>query len=238
MNPFPPQAYTRETMIKAYQWLQSQSAEIRQLAITPDLLISLFQKAQMQGKEALERPSLQNFKSELKNLAGMIGEFEIAETSVHDATAGAVHNPATMPPQSASASFASEASASHASKAPAGASVQGGRYDAQGMASDSNAAANAAAAAAALGSRAPGFSQTSASGASDSPPQIPNQVIFSTPTPRPGGGNIDALVLDSKSLEWLEEIQRELNLESTAEALRLALSVGYGRLSDLFPRRR
>lgn len=76
MNPFPPQAYTRETMVKAYQWLQSQNANIRELANTPDLLVSLYLKAQLQGNECLDRPSIQNFKSELKSLAGMMGEFE------------------------------------------------------------------------------------------------------------------------------------------------------------------
>lgn len=76
MNPFPPQAYTQETLIKAFQWLQNQSPQIKALATTPDLLVSLYLKAQLQGSEALERPSLHNFKNELKSLAGMIGEFE------------------------------------------------------------------------------------------------------------------------------------------------------------------
>lgn len=78
MNPFPPQAYTRETMVKAYQWLQSQNPNVRELATTPDLLVSLYLKAQLQGNECFDRPSIQNFKSELKSLAGMMGEFETA----------------------------------------------------------------------------------------------------------------------------------------------------------------
>lgn len=79
MNPFPPQAYTRDTLVKAYQWLQNQSPQVKELATTPDLLISLYVKAKTQGEDFLERPSLKTFKSELKSLAGMMGEFETQE---------------------------------------------------------------------------------------------------------------------------------------------------------------
>lgn len=80
-NPFPPQAYTRETLVKAYQWLQNQSAPVKELATTPDLLVSLYVKAKTQGNDFLDRPSLKNFKSELKSLAGMMGEFDNAEVT-------------------------------------------------------------------------------------------------------------------------------------------------------------
>lgn len=80
MNPLPPQAYTKDTLVKAYQWLQGQSESIREMATTPEVLVSLYLKAKLQGDGALERPSIQNFKNELKNLAGMMGEFEVVET--------------------------------------------------------------------------------------------------------------------------------------------------------------
>lgn len=80
MNPLPPQAYTKETLVQAYAWLQSQSESIKEMATTPDVLVSLFLKARLQGHGALERPSIQNFKNELKSLAGMMGEFEVVET--------------------------------------------------------------------------------------------------------------------------------------------------------------
>lgn len=78
-NPLPPQAYTKETLLKAYSWLQNQNSHIKELATTPDILVSLYIKAKMNGSAALEAPSIQNFKSELKNLAGMMGEFESPE---------------------------------------------------------------------------------------------------------------------------------------------------------------
>lgn len=76
MHPLPPQAYTKETLLKAYTWLQAQGDHIKELATNPDILVSLYLKAKLDGDGALERPSIQNFKTELKNLAGLMGEFE------------------------------------------------------------------------------------------------------------------------------------------------------------------
>jgi hypothetical protein len=75
MNPLPPQAYTKDTLQKAYTWLLSQSPSIKELASTQDMLISLYLKAQRNGEASLEAPSIQNFKQELKSLANMIGDF-------------------------------------------------------------------------------------------------------------------------------------------------------------------
>jgi hypothetical protein len=77
MHPLPPQAYTKETLVQSYAWLQNQSESIKEIATTPDILVSLYLKAKLQGDSALERPSIQNFKSELRSLAGMMGEFEM-----------------------------------------------------------------------------------------------------------------------------------------------------------------
>jgi len=76
MNPLPPQAYTKDTLLKAYSWLQNQPNNIKEMASTPDVLVSLYLKATRDGEGALDRPSIQNFKNELKQLAGMMGELE------------------------------------------------------------------------------------------------------------------------------------------------------------------
>ncbi len=76
MNPIPPQAYTKDSLLKAYSWLQNQDSSIKEMATTPDILVSLYLKATRDGDAVLERPSIQNFKHELKQLAGMMGEFE------------------------------------------------------------------------------------------------------------------------------------------------------------------
>lgn len=79
---YPPQAYTKETLLKAYNWLQDQSEAVRDVATTPDQLVSLYLKAiRGASPESLERPSLQSFKSELKNLAGMMGGLEKKQES-------------------------------------------------------------------------------------------------------------------------------------------------------------
>lgn len=76
MNPIPPQAYTKDSLLKAYAWLQNQDSSLKEMATTPDILVSLYLKATRDGDAALDRPSIQNFKYELKQLAGLMGEFE------------------------------------------------------------------------------------------------------------------------------------------------------------------
>jgi hypothetical protein len=75
MNPLPPQAYTKETLQKAYHWLLNQSPSIKEMASTQEMLVSLYLKAQRNGEASLEAPSIQNFKQELKSLATMMGDF-------------------------------------------------------------------------------------------------------------------------------------------------------------------
>ncbi len=79
MNPLPPQAYTKDTLVKAYNWLALQGPSIKELATTTDVMVSLFLKAQRDGISSLENPSIQNFKNELKTLTTMLGNFDIDE---------------------------------------------------------------------------------------------------------------------------------------------------------------
>lgn len=76
MNPLPPQAYTKDILLKAYQWLMGQDSSLKEIATTPDILVSLYLKATRDGEHALARPSIQNFKNELRSLAGMMGELD------------------------------------------------------------------------------------------------------------------------------------------------------------------
>ena len=75
-NHLPPQAYSKETLIQAYNWLRNQPPQIQELAKSTEMLISLYTKAQMYGDDYLNRNHMQTFKSELKNLANMMGDFE------------------------------------------------------------------------------------------------------------------------------------------------------------------
>lgn len=92
MNHLPPQAYTKETLVKAYEWLTHQNPQIKDMAINTDILISMYRKAQMHGDDFLERPSIQNFKNELKNLAGMMGEFTEPQTASKPTVAATTTN--------------------------------------------------------------------------------------------------------------------------------------------------
>jgi hypothetical protein len=76
VNPLPPQAFTKETLQKAYTWLLTQSPSIKEMASTQDMLISLYLKAQRNGDASLDTPSIQNFKQELKSLAGIMGDLQ------------------------------------------------------------------------------------------------------------------------------------------------------------------
>ncbi len=103
MNPLPPQAYTKDTLQKAYTWLLSQSPSIKELASTQDMLISLYLKAQRNGEASLEAPSIQNFKQELKSLANMIGDFSTTPSASAHSTPSS-HAGASVSSQNTTAS--------------------------------------------------------------------------------------------------------------------------------------
>jgi hypothetical protein len=91
VNPLPPQAYTKDTLQKAYSWLLAQPASVKEMAQDQNMLVSLYLKAQRNGDASLEAPSIQNFKQELKSLASMMGDFQSPQQL---ANAGSLHMPA------------------------------------------------------------------------------------------------------------------------------------------------
>ncbi len=110
MNPLPPQAYTKETLQKAYAWLLTQSPSIKDMASTQDMLISLYLKAQRNGDASLETPSIQNFKQELKSLAGLMGDLQ---PSSHGYTPAKAKSTSPLTPAATMPAFVSgEASSS------------------------------------------------------------------------------------------------------------------------------
>ena len=99
LNPLPPSGYTKDTLVKAFQWMKSQGDGIKELASSPDLLVSLYLKAQREGQESLERPSIQNFKNELKSLAGMMGELDDIKANPHQNFANQPQASSSFQPQ-------------------------------------------------------------------------------------------------------------------------------------------
>lgn len=117
MNPLPPQAYTRETLQKAYNWLLNQSPSIKDMARNQDILVSLYLKAQRNGDAALEAPSIQNFKKELKSLATMMGDFQPPEAAPIAPKAAAQASPNVVVEQIAMPTFIETATSTPAAPA-------------------------------------------------------------------------------------------------------------------------
>jgi hypothetical protein len=83
----PPQAYTRETLTAAFNWLQTQPESIRKAATTPDTLVSLYTRAKRFAASSLESDapvSSQAFMSDLKNLAEGLKQFDEPKASMRE----------------------------------------------------------------------------------------------------------------------------------------------------------
>ncbi|MCB0377390.1 MAG: hypothetical protein KDD33_02770 [Bdellovibrionales bacterium] len=70
----PPEAFTKETLQKAFQWLQNQPEDMRATVHTPERLVSLYRQAmRLQDNDA--PVSSKVFVDNLKNLATSLDEF-------------------------------------------------------------------------------------------------------------------------------------------------------------------
>lgn len=79
----PPQAYTKELLTKAYNWLLNQPESIRYQARDADTLIQLYQLSLRRSSteetvrfHEIKRTRNENFHGELKNLLGLMDELE------------------------------------------------------------------------------------------------------------------------------------------------------------------
>lgn len=90
----PPQAYTREILSQAFEWLKSQPLSVRERATTADGLVSMYLQSRRtapgapvagpgQPPPSVDVPSVESFKSDLRNLAENMRTFETAEPQVH-----------------------------------------------------------------------------------------------------------------------------------------------------------
>lgn len=71
----PPEAYTKDTLQAAFDWLQSQPEVVRNTVHTPDRLVSLFRKSQRMNDHSGSVGSKQ-FLSDLKKLSTSLDQFE------------------------------------------------------------------------------------------------------------------------------------------------------------------
>lgn len=78
INQLPPQAYTRETLMQAFDWIKTQPRQVQDLASSTDALVSIYMQARRRaGNHGVTHPvSSQSFKQDLKNLAEGLRQFE------------------------------------------------------------------------------------------------------------------------------------------------------------------
>ena len=74
----PPQAYTRDVLVKAIDWVATQSPTMRERASSADALVSMYLQARRRASEwQHEAPvSGENFRNDLKHLAEDLKQFE------------------------------------------------------------------------------------------------------------------------------------------------------------------
>jgi hypothetical protein len=83
-----PQAYTRDTLVKAIEWLSDQPPAVRERANSADLIVSHYLQARRQAAAVqMEAPvSQENFKADLKHLAQDLKRFEEPSPPPHPPT--------------------------------------------------------------------------------------------------------------------------------------------------------
>lgn len=245
MNPLPPQAYTKDTLTKAYLWLLHQNDSIKELATTPDILVTLFLKAQRNGDESLDTPSIQNFKNELKSLAGMMGELEGApsanNSNFRSGNAMPTPSSATPPPAAPKAPSATVSPQSQHQAPPIQNRAEHPRTETF-MTRPSAPNAHTAPSGAYAGAHSAGFSQPAAGLETYQPSAQGFAHAGPAPTASAHAASNHANVTNSESIAQLDirsramiaEVREQLNLGSDVEVLRLLISLGYKKARNLY----
>lgn len=245
----PPQAYTREVLAAAFNWLQHQPDSTRRLATTPDALVGLYLRAQRYGSSTPEQDapvSSQNFISDLKNLAEGLRQFEEtkglgatqkAPSRPHSSSA-ALHaagnnhplqNNSTLAPMSMTGpnmNFAppagqttSSAQSPMASQSPLSQIVQP-----TVQSSPAHSFANPIATGHLVGNHS-GTQTTTMTGS------VTSQTLQITTSNTPNINLIEALNPNTRSM--IREVQASLNLSNDAETLNMLVAIAYKNMKNL-----
>lgn len=208
----PPQAYTREILTSAFNWLQLQPESVKKLATTPDALVGLYLRAQRYGSSSLETDapiSQQVFLSDLKSLAEGLKQFD--EPSVRPT------RPAS--PQAAASTSSAAASPSH-SQSPSH--------------SPSPSPSPSHSAFAAPSSTSAAF----AGGFFSEPPPLTFATTYPSSLTSATSGTAGVLPslpssLNERSRQMIQETRNSLNLSSDAEVINLMVALAYKNLKNL-----
>lgn len=225
MIKMPPQAYTKEVLAAAFDWLSNQPEYVRQKIASSDDLVGLYLKStRLKNDFNKDLTSAKNFRNELQDLAQNLKQFEEKEEKPQ-ATVQTRSIPIPMPKESGP-SFRDEP-AFQDSVSAMGAYSEGGINEAPTSGGPSSAAQGA-----------PKFQFN------------PNQVVEPATAkpvskqPSEAGatsGRASKLSegeiifkLDQKTLSALNLAKDRLNLSSDTEALRVLVSLGEKHLKKLF----
>ena len=235
----PPQAYTKETLIQAYNWLRSQPPHIQELAKTPEALVSLYSKAQMHGENYLSRSNNQSFKSELKTLANQMGDFENESL---EGPVGTIKNPATLQSQSQSQSHSQ-------SQTQLQNQAQIQMQQTKNQINSNQISLNSASTSTSSQIQNTGHTATAAHSNSNAyttnaymnSPMIPmnltqennSAVLNAFNQQLQSQGDLKS-ALDSRSWTMIQEVKNHFNLSSETEAVRLLIAMGYQKMRSQF----
>lgn len=223
VNHLPPQAYSKETLIQAYNWLRHQPPQVQELAKTPDVLVSLFSKAQMHGDAYMNRAHMQNFKSELKSLANLMGDFDPDEVTEQGqsqqmntqllSSPGAISQSASLSSQSVTMGSQSTTVANN--MGTQGSVTQSSPQVTQQL----------------LVQQQNQLIQAQQQLAQLQQSQVQQSHVQQSQVP--SIADIRSL-MDARSISMIQEVKNQFNLSSEAEALRLLIAIGYQKIrSDL-----
>jgi hypothetical protein len=205
----PPQAYTRETLTSAFNWLQSQPDSVRKAAATPDALVSIYLRAQRYGNtHAVEVdqpvPRSQSFISDLKNLAEGFRQFDDSNgTSVSIASMTAASM--TTVAKREKIEVINSAISNSINSATSGGSAS------NATGSGKNSVSNLPVTSSHAGPSASATSQ---------PPSAANETVISG-------------ILTDKTNEFIQDIKTSFNLSTDAEALNMMAAIAYQKLKNL-----
>lgn len=257
----PPQAYTKADLAKAYEWLQKQPDSIQDLATSAETLMGLYRKALLYGASSISpKPSASTneFKSELKQLAGQISNFDQAKTGQATYSSSVQYNStkSPLPPwaeskiennlKSPSQDYFSKkedssvvldtynGTASYSPKVEAEKPKmpEAPQAPTQSSFQSSFDMSNSF-------NHEPSYERTAPTKAAPNMNQQSFEVPIRTkayqyPVESSYFAQESGLDLDANSKAMIQEVKRKLNLSSDPEAIRMMLSIGYERIKSLF----
>jgi hypothetical protein len=215
-NNLPPQAYTRDVLMAAYDWLQSQPASIRELAVGPDALVSLF----MQARRRVN--------------AGATGTVQ---------NGNGAHNQSVAQQQAQPPAGATGTPFPISVQAPmTTASAEAFKQDLKSLAADlkqfedSKTAVPTPVAATNYIAPMPYTPPPAAPTFTAPAPSTPPPVAYTpAPTVKPDPENAVSH-LDARTRQVLSEVKQKLNVSSESEAMRLLIAIGYEKIRDILPK--